>query len=262
MEDLHLLLPICLAGLAAVLPVVGVCWFRRALKEDTNDSVFKPSTLATTNDECTAEHHQPDLLGSVAGGTESMETDDEVAAYLPSSVIHEIAAQARGVLRENSLPFSGQRHVARPKIWLSLGSQDEIASASSIDASREKDQRVMPEKGSSSTSLQRFPTESSMKDRLKPHHHQLQQQQKNQIDVRPCISETCVICKWKQRSQVQFVAAQKLDPKMVQKLKHAPENTRWWEMGESFHDLYHKAQRQTSASFHSNCYSSPRRNGK
>jgi hypothetical protein len=240
MENLYLLLPICLSTLAAVFPFVGVWWFCRVLRVMKGDeNVVEQSTLPKTEDKCSAKHHPPDLLGIVTDGTESIVSDDVVEACLPSIGISENDMEAPDILRGSSLTTTEQLHVTKPKIWHAFVSQDEISSPPSFDTSHDKDhcaisESAISETGSSDTSDRRLPRESSRRGRLKQHHHK--QQQKSQVDVRRCVSETCETCHRGHHAQVQFVTAQKLNPTMVQKLKLTTENTRWWEMGESFHD--------------------------
>lgn len=77
-------------------------------------------------------------------------------------------------------------------------------------------------------------------------------QPKAEVDVHSCNSESCELCRYREqrKQQVTFVAAQPLDSKMVQKLKHAPESAAsWWEMGDSFYELYQQAQQRAATNF-------------
>jgi len=60
------------------------------------------------------------------------------------------------------------------------------------------------------------------------------------VDVHQCISSSCHICR-RSRSEVSFVQAMALEDKMIGKLRTTP--GRWWELGESFVDLYQQANR-------------------
>jgi hypothetical protein len=62
-----------------------------------------------------------------------------------------------------------------------------------------------------------------------------------QVDVHACSSNTCETCTCKK--EVQFIPAKPLEPKMVNKLRTAPQ---WWDIGESFYDLYQQAQERAA----------------
>ena len=70
------------------------------------------------------------------------------------------------------------------------------------------------------------------------HDHSVSEQATS-VDVHICNSSSCELCR--QKNSVTFVAAKPLEPQMIGKLRQGP--TRWWEIGESFFDLYTQANR-------------------
>jgi hypothetical protein len=67
------------------------------------------------------------------------------------------------------------------------------------------------------------------------------------VDVHDCHSTTCKVCRQKSAG-VTFVSVKPLEPKMVGKLRTGP--PRWYEIGQSFVDLYQEANRPDRPSRH------------
>jgi hypothetical protein len=258
MDNLQLILPICLVGVAAVIPLVGYWFLRRVLKEEQtleNGNINKTTSASTTTNEKFIEKARSDLMDIVVNSTESMETDDGVETYLPSSHSNndddDVEAQQQPhrfheVLASSTRPKSQEKSMTDR-------AENDVSPLSSVDSSHRKDP---PEHSRGSFTdgerCLRIPSDISKRERLR----KKMEQQLAQIDVHSCKSETCEVCRCREKQQqsqqqnVQFVSAQKLDPGMIYKLKNAPESARWWEMGESFYDLYQRAQRRAAKNIH------------
>lgn len=73
-------------------------------------------------------------------------------------------------------------------------------------------------------------------------------QDSRRVDVHSCQSKTCPLCRNKNKKRhVQFISAQRLEPGMIFKMQSgSARDSRWWEVGESFFDLYQRAQVRTA----------------
>ncbi|KAG7346788.1 hypothetical protein IV203_005857 [Nitzschia inconspicua] len=258
MDNPRLILPICLACVAVVLPIVGYFWIRWQLKDEEPDGHDRTGTIKEYSGK-----YPPDLTEFGSGGTESMDPEEGVENYLPSNGKRDDdneAQKPKQQEKQDSSSRSRQRRLVDESVCRSMASRNNLLHTSSVDSScgnyshKQFDERLNEISASKITSC----SASAAPDKVKL--EKKRKQRMAEVDVHSCISKTCEMCRCEeQQQQIHFVSAQRLDSNMVQKLKHVPESARWWEMGESFHDLYHQAQQRAAEKFRKYYRSSPRR---
>jgi hypothetical protein len=193
-----------------------------------------------------------DLMDLWGGSTRSMETEDGVKTV----IVHGESSRSSAVTAEKDIEAP---EYSESNIIISECSEETSESSGHkririrsvpTEASTFSPRSICNDPGSpkqqhSTSKKVTFLQETETRESHQ-HRKSRRRERKKLVDVHVCTSTMCEACRCNSeqiypQQEVRFVAAQPLEPKMIKKLKNAPRDARWYEMGESFHDLYQKA---------------------
>ena len=220
------------------------------------------------------QQQQPqDLRDLPAGSTQSMETDDGIETIVIGA---ESSLSSTTVYDEDDMETASHKHHGKK---ISRGREDTCINYHKKDRRRHHDPSApltftprsiirdpeTPRLYDSNPKKVSFHKHNEQQANVNPTENRQQRksrrrERRKRVDVHMCTSTMCEVChgsnnnsnnqqQHQQQSShseqgvggITFVSAQPLDPKMIHKLQNAPYHAKWYEMGQSFHDLYQKA---------------------